>query len=289
MHAARMFAVVAFFIAPLAHAQDAKPATELTPEATAKILQELKIEFNKTASKKGDEHYFEFTRNSYRIRLTQFSPTELMLDCVFRGIPLDKVNEWNQLSRFAHVSLHRDASGDVTLLAYSLDVAGGVTAATVQQFLNRFDDELKKYDRFIPDDTILTAVTAEKIESILKSQGIQHKKTSNSKGVPIFDFELNGQKLRLYNFDGKDLMMDAQYRRIELEHVNRYNLNKKFIRVVNYRDPARNREYTAVETNLDCEAGVTESMIRHWIVSFSEDAQDFAEYARKLGAVAEKQ
>jgi hypothetical protein len=277
--------VITLCIATAVRAQDAKVVRELSPEAIAKSLKDLKIEFNQTASPKGEEHCFEFTRGNYRIRLTQFSPQELMLDCVFRGIPIDRVNEWNALARLTRASLHDDPSGKVTLLAYGLDLAGGVTEATIQQYLTRFEDELKKYDRFVSDDAVLAAVTDDKLENILKTQGISFKKSVNANGIPMFDFELNGQKLRMYNFGGKDLMMDVHYRKISLEHANRYNLNRKFVRVVNYK--GKDMEYTALEINLDCEAGATEGMIRNWILSFGEDARHFAEYAKKLQQTAE--
>jgi hypothetical protein len=277
--------LISLCIVPAAFAQDAKLVRELSPEALAKALTDLKIEFNKTASAKGDEHYFEFTRSNYRIRLTQFGPQELMLDCVFRGIPIDKVNDWNAMTRLSRASLHDDPSGKVTLLAYGLDVAGGVTEATIPQYLTRFEDELKKYDRFVADDTLLAAVTDEKLENILKTQGISFKKAVNASGIALFDFELNGQKLRMYNFGGKDLMMDVHFRKVSLEDANRYNLNRKFVRVVNYK--GKDLEYTALEINLDCEAGVTEGMIRNWIISFGEDARHFSEYAKKLQQTAE--
>lgn len=277
--------LISLCIATTVRAQDAKVVRELSPEAIAKVLTDLKIEFNKTATPKGEEHYFEFTRGAYRIRLTQFGPQELMLDCVFRGIPIDKVNEWNAMTRLTRASLHDDPSGKVTLLAYGLDLAGGVTEATIQQYVTRFEDELKKYDRYVSDDTVLAAVTDDKLENILKTQGISFKKSVNANGIPLFDFELGGQKLRLYNFGGKDLMMDVHFRKISLEHANRYNLNRKFVRVVNYR--GKDTEYTALEINLDCEGGVTEGMIRNWIISFGEDARHFSEYARKLQQTAE--
>jgi hypothetical protein len=277
--------LISVFIAATVDAQDAKVARDVPPETIAKVLKELKIEFNKTAAPKGDEHYFEFTRSNYRIRLTQFSSQELMLDCVFRGVPIDKVNEWNALARLTRASLHDDPSGKVTLLAYGLDVAGGATEAILEQYIKRFEDELKKYDRFVSDDTILAAVTDDKLENILKTQGIAFKKSVNANTIPMYDFELNGQKLRMYNFGGKDLMMDVHFRKISLEHANRYNLNRKFVRVVNYK--GKDVEYTSLEINLDCEGGVTEGMIRNWILSFGEDARHFSEYAKKLQQTAE--
>ncbi|MBI1831802.1 MAG: YbjN domain-containing protein, partial [Planctomycetes bacterium] len=223
-------------------------------------------------------------RDSYKVRLTCFSPSEFMLDCVFRGVPIEKVNVWNASTRFSRASYHKDATGDFTILEYGLDLTGGATAGTIKQFLVRFDDELKKYDRYLgspaSDDIVLARVSDDKLENIFKTQGINYSKKPNKDGFNMFDFELNGQSIRLYNFGGKDLMMDTHFKKISLEHVNIYNLSRKFVRVVNYK--GKDVEYTALECNLDCEAGVTEGMIRHWIVSFGEDTRHFAEYTKKL-------
>jgi hypothetical protein len=288
----RTVLAIAVFTATVscAQAQEDKVYRALSPEATEKLLQELKIEFKKTSSKKQDEHYYDFMRDTYKVRLTHFSPQEVLLDCVFRGIPIEKVNAWNSSTRFSRAVHHKDASGEFTLLEYGLDVSGGVTAGTIKQYLLRFDDELKKYDKFIninaSEDVILGEVTNDKLENILKTQGINYTKKANNAGVMMFDFELNMHKLRMYNFGGKDLMMDVHFRKISLEDANRYNLNRKFIRVVNYK--GKDVEYTALECNLDCEAGVTEGMIRHWILSFGEDARHFAEYTKKLQTAQKK-
>jgi len=274
-------------IVPSVRAQDDKVIRSITPEAAEKLLQELKIEFKRSASKKGDEHYFDFTRNNYKIRLTQFAPDELMLDCVYRGIPLDKVNQWNTFTRVGRASYHKDMSGEFTILEYGLDLAGGVSTGAIKQMITRFDEELKKFDKFVAtnnvaEDVPLTEVTNEKLENLLKTQAITFQKKVNNAGVMMFDFELNGYKLRMYNFGGKDLMIDAHFRKISLEDANKYNLNRKFIRVVNYK--SKDTDYTALEANLDCEGGVTEGMVRHWITSFSEDARHFSDYTKKLAA-----
>jgi hypothetical protein len=280
-----LFALTVFiFVVPLADGQDEKVFRDLTPEAAEKLLHEFKIEFKKTSSKKGEEHYFDFQRENYKVRLTLSAKDELMLDCVFRGMPIEKVNQWNAATRLTRANWHKDASGDLTILEYGLDISGGATAGTIRQFIRRFDEELKKYDKFVGvgagEDTILAAVTNEKLENVLKTQSINFQKKVNNAGVVMYDFELNGHKLRMYNFGGKDLMIDAHFRKISYEDVNRYNLNRKFIRAVNYK--GKDVEYTALENNLDCEAGITEGMLRQWITSFGDDARHFAEYAKKL-------
>jgi len=280
---------VLLLVLPCSQAQDDKVFRTLTPDAAEKVLQELKIEFKKTSSPKGDEHHFEYTREKYKIRLTLFGQQDLLLDCVFRGMPLERVNQWNTFTRLSRANWHKDGSGELTILEYGLDISGGATAGTIKQYITRFDDELKKYDRFVAgnsvEDVILAEVTIDKLENILKTQAINFQKKTNAAGVVFYDFELNGHKLRMYNFGGKDLMIDAHFRKISFEDANRYNLNRKFVRVVNYK--GKDTDYTALENNLDCEAGVTEGMIRAWITSFGEDARHFAEFTKKL-QVAEK-
>ena len=281
----RMILTLFVFIVviPRTQAQDEKIFRALTPEATEKLLQELKLEFNKSVSKKGDEHYFEFKREKFRIRLTQYPSQELKLDCVFRGVPLDMVNLWNTGARYSRATLHKDGATDITLLEYALDISGGATAGTIKQFVQRFDEDLKKYDKYVSGnaaaDVSLALVGNDNIENVLKSEGIDFKKKANPAGIMMFDFEVSGHNLRLYNFGGKDLMIDTHFRKITLEQANRYNLNRKFVRVVNYK--GKDVEYTALECNLDCEAGVTEGMIRHWILSFGEDARHFADFTKK--------
>ena len=64
-----MLAVVIFIaVVPCAQAQEDKVYRALAPEATEKLLQDLKIEFKKSSSKKGDEHYYEFTRAAFKVR-----------------------------------------------------------------------------------------------------------------------------------------------------------------------------------------------------------------------------
>ena len=197
---------------------------------------------------------------------------------------IDRVNQWNMQTKVSRATFHAERTGDVTILEYGLDLAGGATAGTIKQYIARFEDELKRYDKFVSgnlnEDTILAQVTNDKLENLLKTQGVNYKKKANAEGVMMFDFVLNEHNLRLYNFGGKDLMLDVHFKKVSLEETNRYNLSRKFIRVVNYK--GKDGEYTALECNLDCDAGVSEGMIRHWILSFGEDARHFADFTKKI-------
>ena len=146
----KLFAAAIFLaIVPCVQAQDDKVVRSLTPEAAESLLKELKIEFAKSSSKKGDEHYYDFKRDTFKVRLTYFSSTDLMVECAFRGMPIEKVNVWNTSTRVSRASYHKDGSGEFTLLEYGLDLSGGVTAGAVKQFVLRFDDELKKYEKYV--------------------------------------------------------------------------------------------------------------------------------------------
>ena len=281
--------VIFVVVVPALQAQSDKVFRALSPDATEKLLRSFKIEFNKSSSPKGDEHYYEFTRNGFRIRLTHFSPQELMLDCVFPNLPLARVNQWNTMTKLSRASAKKEGKTEVSLLEYGLELTGGATEGTIKQFIERFDDELKQYRQFVTsqfDDSILPAVTNEKLESILKSLAIEYQKKISPNGGAMFDFVLHDHRLRLYNFNGEDLMMDANFRKISLEDANRYNLSRKFIRVVNYK--GKDTEFTALEINFDCKAGVTAGMIRHWIVNFGEDVRHFADYAKKVQTAEKK-
>ena len=65
---------VAVFIAvvPHLHAQDDKVFRSLSPEAAEAILKDLKIDYAKSSSKRGDEHYYDFKREGFKVRMTYF-------------------------------------------------------------------------------------------------------------------------------------------------------------------------------------------------------------------------
>lgn len=272
-------------------AQDGKDKVYrlLPDDQLAAVLKDLKIDFKKTPADTRGVTYFDFTRNNYKVRLTNFDGKDLMLDSLFKGMALDKVNEWNRAAKFSRASLTKDKMGEFVPLEYNLDVIGGVTAGTVKQFLEQFDQELKNFDRFasgttpspaVADANILPAVTNESIENILNKLNLKFEKKTGKNDTTSYDFDLHNFKLRLYNFNGRDIMADAIFRKLPLEAVNKYNVDRKFIRAVAYNN--NGKEYTSLEANFDCTAGVTEEMIRHFLVAYGEDVKHFANYVQNV-------
>jgi Putative bacterial sensory transduction regulator len=264
----------------------------LTADQLEDFLTSFQIPFKKTddLTQRG-VYYYDFKRGSFNVRLSYFDGKDLMIDNIFRkSASLDRINEWNKKAKFSRASLHKGNMGEHVMLEYNLDVLGGVTKGTVRQMITQFDTECKNFDRFLAGNVpppavpvaekVLLPVTANALEKVLNDLNAQFKKNNNPNGVTAYDFEMDGFKLRLYNYNGKDLMVDATFRKVNLAALNKYNIDRKFVRAVAYNN--NGNEYTSLETNLDCAAGVTEGMIRHFITAYVQDVRHFANYLNNL-------
>jgi len=264
-----------------ARAQDDKIFKLFTTEQTEAFLQSLKIDFKKTPAKKDGILYYDFQRGGRSMRLYWYEGKDLMLDVVFGKMTLEQINAWNVRAKFSRACLHRDDKGEFVALEANLDILGGVSEGAVRQFFNVFEEEIKAFAKFLGsaplDDDIYTKVTKEKLESILKALNIDFKKVE-VKGSIVFEFESNKHKLKLFNFSGDDLMIDAHFKKLPLADVNQYNLNRKFIRCVAYN--INGSEYTSLESNLDCVGGVSDSIVRNFIRSFDDEVKEFSKYVQ---------
>lgn len=265
-------------------AQDETVHKQLTSEQMENILKSLNVEYKKVDGGREGTYFYDFTRQNYKLRLHFFGGKDIMLDALFKDFPLDKLNQWNTKAKFSRASLHKDDKGPFTAVESNLDILGGVTQGTIEQFFKSFDQEVRAFDTFIggspspgKDEKIVTNVSDELIEKLLGSLNLKYKKVQG-KGVTAFDFEANRHALRLSNFGGKDLMIDARFKVIPLEKINKYNIDNKFIRAVYYKTDKG--EHVALESNLDCVGGVSESIIRYFINEFNGDVKKFAKYVQ---------
>jgi len=262
--------------------EENKVFKQLSAADTESLLQKFKIEFKKTPGKNNEVNYYDFQRNGYNVRLYWYGGKDLMVDVVFAKLTLPEVNAWNVRAKFSRACLYRDAKGEYTALESNLDLLGGVTEDTVKHFLTVFDNEVKEFAKFAggssSDEAIYTKVTSDKLEAILKDLKIDYKKVETKGGIVAYDYESNNHKLRLANFGGDDLMIDAHFKKLKLEDVNQYNLKRSFIRCVAYN--VNGVEYTSLESNLECTGGVSDSIIRHFIASFDEEVKLFTKYAQ---------
>jgi hypothetical protein len=129
--------------------------------------------------------------------------------------------------------------------------------------------------------TVYRNVPVEKLESILDDLKIDFNKSEGkAKGIWFYDFERNNFKVRLHNYQGRDLWIDVVFTdKISLKEVNDWNVRAKFSRAVQVKND--DRITTSLESQLDCEGGVTDGMIRQFVVRFDGEIKNFVQYLTK--------
>lgn len=264
-------------------AQEDKVFKQLSAEQTDALLQTLKIEFKKTPGKKGDVVYYDFQRGDHKVRLYWYGGKDLMLDAVFPRMSLEQVNLWNVRAKFSRACLHKDDKGEFTALEANLDLTGGATEGTIRRFMTVFDEEIKQFATIASgggavDEPIYAKVAPAKLDAILQGLNIEFKKAADKTGAVVYLFLSNNHPVKLVSFGGEDLMIDAQFKKVSLADANEYNLRRKFIRCVAYN--VNGKEFTSLESNLDCVGGVSDSIVRNFIRAFDEEVQEFAKYVQ---------
>jgi hypothetical protein len=264
----------------------------LSPEQTADFLKSIGIEFKQSQGTNGKTTYFDYTRNNYKIRLHLFETgKDLMVDALFPGVALQVLNQWNLKAKYTRAVLDRDKRGDFAAVEANFNLAGGVTLDAVKVFLQSFDEELAAFQRFLSgqagEAAVYTELPNDRVETILKNANFEFKKTVNPDGLGMFEFTAHEQALRLHNFAGKDIMLDGHFPKISLEAANQWNLKKKFVRTVVYK--IKDNEFTALEANLEVAGGVTDAIVRQFIVNFTEDIREFQAFIKNLNKKEEKQ
>jgi Putative bacterial sensory transduction regulator len=119
-------------------------------ETIEKTLQSLDIKYQKSTPKEKDgaSMYFDFTRGSNNYRLKNYSTDLWIEQTIDKKMPLEDVNRWNAEAKFSRLVLI-DLKDKTTLsLEFQLDCVGGVTDAMVKQYINRFDEEAKRFAKF---------------------------------------------------------------------------------------------------------------------------------------------
>lgn len=129
--------------------------------------------------------------------------------------------------------------------------------------------------------TVYKDVSAEKLEKILQSLGIEFKKDKGKRaGVVYYDFRKGDRPVRLHNYNGKDLWLDTIYDdKLTLALVNGWNVRAKFSRAVQL----KNGEKTTVslESQIDCTGGVTDAILRQFVRRFDNEIRQFEKYISK--------
>ncbi len=120
-------------------------------------------------------------------------------------------------------------------------------------------------------------VTPEKIEGVLNAMKITFQKSKDkTPGDFFYDFEHNNLKVRLHNYAGRDLWIDAQFNdKFPIEDLNRWNTKAKFTRAVLL------KETVSVEYQVDCSAGTSDAIIRQFIQRFQNELGEFVKFVAK--------
>jgi hypothetical protein len=280
---ALLIGAAVLFLASAGRAEEDKIVKSLSPEESEAFLKKFEIDFKKVEAKIAGVNLYDFKRKNFSMRFHNFEGKDIMLDALFPALPLERVNEWNTKAKFTRATLQRDTKGVFVTLESNLDLIGGVTEGGLRQFFANFEDDARLFAKFSgeggSDDQIFSPVSEEKVDAVLKGLGFTFQKKELS-GGHTYDFEFDGRKFKLTNFGGKDLMIETRFKKIPLADVNRYNLEKKFVRAVGY--DGKSEPYTSLESNLDCEVGTTVGILRYFLLGFTEDAKNFAKYIQEV-------
>jgi len=123
----------------------------VTNEGIEKILQSIEVKYQKEERKNKDAviMLFDFKRGDQSFRLFNYQ-SDLWIECtVERKVKPEDVNRWNADAKFSRLVVIEEKGKTILSLESQLDCAGGVTDAMIKHYVNRFEDEAKKFAKFI--------------------------------------------------------------------------------------------------------------------------------------------
>src|SRR5580765_5575473 len=86
---------------PVSSQTKEKVYRNFAPDQVDKLLNDMGIKSTRgTDPMVQNQHFFDFERNKYKIRLTLYKGETLWLTAYFPKTTLDKINEWNVNAKF---------------------------------------------------------------------------------------------------------------------------------------------------------------------------------------------
>lgn len=137
-------------VLPMDGAAQNKVYRQVPNEAIEKVLQGLELKYQKDErkDKAAAVMFFDFTRGDFTYRLYNYG-NDLWIETVFeKKLPPEDVNRWNAETKFTRLVLIEQKEKTTLSLEAQLDCAGGVTDVVIRQYINRFDEEAKKFTKF---------------------------------------------------------------------------------------------------------------------------------------------
>jgi hypothetical protein len=128
-----------------------------------------------------------------------------------------------------------------------------------------------------PKEIVQRTVSNDLLERVLGDLKIRYEKsTGKTPNTTFYNLDRDHYKIRLGNHGGKHLWLSATFPKTSLQRINDWNVRAKFSRAVLTRQG--DRETAVIETQLDCEAGVTEGIIRQSLKRFDKEVRDFDQF-----------
>jgi len=122
--------------------------------------------------------------------------------------------------------------------------------------------------------------STELVEGVLKNLELAFKKEPEKKGVESYAFQRGETKIRLVNYNGEDLWIEAVFdKNITLIQANQWNTEAKFSRCVLLDNDGK--KTASLEMQLDCIRGVSEGMVRQFLIRFGGELKDFQSFLAK--------
>ena len=136
----------------------------------------------------------------------------------------------------------------------------------------------------VPGPTVYRNVSSAALERVLGDLNIQFRKsTGNKPAIHFYDFTRNGYTIRLHNYEGNDLWIEALCtNRLSLDEVNRWNQRAKFSRCVRLEN--NNKVTVSLENQFDARGGCTDAIVRQFILRFDNEVRTFDGFVEKLQA-----
>jgi hypothetical protein len=124
-------------------------------------------------------------------------------------------------------------------------------------------------------------VSSEKVEAVLKSMKIDFAKSTGKKeGIFFYDFESDSIKVRLHNYEGKDLWLDAHFSdKLDLDEINKWNVKARATRAVLL--GSGDKATISLEAQLDCDAGASDAILRQFVTRYEKELKDFVKFISK--------
>ena len=143
--------VISVLLLPGGAAPQSKVFRTVSNDTVEKVLQGLELKYQKEERKNKTSTYFHFTfaRGDQNYGLFNYG-NDLWIESTFdKKMKLEDINRWNSQAKFCRVVLVEQKDKTTLSLEAQLDAVGGLTEASIRQFINRFDEEAKNFAKFM--------------------------------------------------------------------------------------------------------------------------------------------